>query len=92
MTTTLAGATFRQTELLEMYSSTKGRPFSVTLREEPDNPHDSDAIAVYYESNIMLGYVPRSAQEVWTHRTKDKTVKCQIDYWQAKNLYLARIN
>lgn len=30
----------------------------VTLKAEPDNPHDPDAVAIYYE-NVKLGYVPQ---------------------------------
>ncbi len=29
------------------------------LRREPDNPHDANAIAVYSQDGIKLGYVPR---------------------------------
>ena len=31
----------------------------VTLRSEPDNPYDPDAIAIYFE-DTKLGYVPRA--------------------------------
>ena len=29
----------------------------VELRHEPDNPHDPEAVAIYYDS-VKLGYVP----------------------------------
>ena len=35
------------------------RRASVTLRPEPDNPHDPSAIAVDLEDGTPLGYVPR---------------------------------
>jgi len=31
----------------------------VTLRSEPENPYDPEAVAVYYE-NTKLGYVPQA--------------------------------
>ena len=31
----------------------------VTLKSEPDNPYDPDAVAIYYE-DIKLGYVPQA--------------------------------
>ena len=30
----------------------------VTLRSEPDNPHDPEAVSIYYE-DTKLGYIPR---------------------------------
>ena len=33
------------------------------LRAEPDNPHDANAIAVHRADGLMLGYVPRIANE-----------------------------
>ena len=35
----------------------------VRLQAEPDNPYDSDAIAVYYE-DFKLGYIPRVKNDV----------------------------
>ena len=32
---------------------------SLSLRREPSNPHDSDAVAVYFKTK-KLGYVPRT--------------------------------
>jgi len=32
----------------------------VTLKSEPDNPFDPNAVAIYYE-DTMLGYIPRVA-------------------------------
>ena len=33
---------------------------TVTLKSEPDNPFDANAVAIYYE-DTMLGYIPRVA-------------------------------
>ena len=35
----------------------------VTLKAEPDNPHDPDAVAIYYE-DAKLGYVPQAKNSV----------------------------
>ena len=32
---------------------------TVTLRAEPDNPHDPDAVAIYF-GKVKLGYVPQT--------------------------------
>jgi len=34
---------------------------NLSLRREPDNPHDADAVAVLDRDGLMLGYVPRIA-------------------------------
>ena len=31
----------------------------VTLKSEPENPHDSEAVAIYYE-DTKLGYIPQA--------------------------------
>jgi hypothetical protein len=33
------------------------------LRAEPKNPHDSNAVAVHHTDGLMLGYIPRGANE-----------------------------
>jgi hypothetical protein len=33
------------------------------LRAEPENPHDANAVAVYRADGVMLGYVPRIANQ-----------------------------
>ncbi len=33
----------------------------LSLRREPDNTHDADAVAVYTKEGLMLGYIPRKA-------------------------------
>ncbi|WP_416207831.1 HIRAN domain-containing protein [Enterococcus sp. HY326] len=38
-----------------------GKP--VTLQAEPDNPHDPEAVAVYYQDK-KIGYVPRGKNQV----------------------------
>ena len=35
----------------------------LALRAEPDNPHDADTVAVHRRDGLMLGYIPRSADE-----------------------------
>ncbi len=92
MSTTLAGATFRQDELHQAYTRTKGQQFTVVLHREPENPHDANAIAVHdAKDDFMLGYIPRHEQPTWAEKLGKELVRCHIDYWQAKNLYLAKI-
>ena len=53
----VAGVSFRP-ESLEDPSFEPGR--GVALVPEPDNPHDSDEVAVWNEERtLQLGYVPR---------------------------------
>jgi hypothetical protein len=53
----VAGVSFRP-ESLEDPSFEPGR--AVSLVPEPDNPHDSNAVAVWNEERtLQLGYVPR---------------------------------
>jgi HIRAN domain-containing protein len=53
----VAGVSFRP-EALEDPSFEPGR--AVALVPEPDNPHDSNAVAVWNEERtLQLGYVPR---------------------------------
>lgn len=33
------------------------------LRAEPENPHDANAVAVHRADGLMLGYIPRAANE-----------------------------
>jgi hypothetical protein len=35
----------------------------LALRPEPRNPHDANAVAVHRTSGLMLGYIPREANE-----------------------------
>jgi hypothetical protein len=35
----------------------------LVLRAEPENPHDANAVAVERSDGLMLGYVPRKANE-----------------------------
>jgi hypothetical protein len=35
----------------------------LVLRPEPQNPHDANAIAVHRTRGLMLGYIPREANE-----------------------------
>ena len=35
----------------------------LVLRAEPDNPHDANAVAVLRGDGLMLGYIPRVANE-----------------------------
>ena len=37
--------------------------YSVQLRKEPDNPHDPNAIAIFFEAT-KLGYVPANQNEM----------------------------
>jgi HIRAN domain len=52
----VAGAIHRPAAL-ESDAAAPGRP--LTLRAEPDNPHDPNAVAVLLESGETVGYVPR---------------------------------
>jgi hypothetical protein len=54
--THVAGAVHRP-EALTSEAAVPGRP--LTLRPEPDNPHDPDAVAVLLETGDAVGYVPR---------------------------------
>ena len=54
--TAVAGASHRP-EALASDRAAPGQP--LVLRPEPDNPHDSDAVAVLLASGEPLGYVPR---------------------------------
>ncbi len=56
LVTHVAGAVHRR-EALASAGAAPGRP--LTLRAEPDNPHDPNAVAVLLESGEPLGYVPR---------------------------------
>lgn len=38
---------------------------SVTLVGEPDNPHDPDAVAIYYQDK-KLGYIPAAKNEMFS--------------------------
>ncbi len=95
MTTTLAGATFHQINLAQSYERTQGHVFQVHLKREPDNPYDKNAIAVHdLVNDDLLGYIPRDKQATWVPRIVSATgnpVDCLIDYWSAKQLYLAKI-
>ncbi len=84
--TTVAGATFRQTELHQTYEKTQGRPFLAMLFNERDNQYDSNAIMVV-NGDMTLGYIPRSEQAKWS----EAEVECHIEHWQEKDLYLAKI-
>jgi hypothetical protein len=52
----VAGAVHRP-EALASDGAAPGR--RLTLRAEPDNPHDPNAVAVLTEAGVSLGYVPR---------------------------------
>jgi hypothetical protein len=52
----VAGAAHRPSALASDEAA-PGRP--LTLRPEPDNPHDPHAVAVLLESDEPVGYVPR---------------------------------
>ena len=52
----VAGAAHRP-EALASDAAAPGR--SLTLRPEPDNPHDPNAVAVLLETGEPVGYVPR---------------------------------
>jgi hypothetical protein len=52
----VAGAAHRP-EALESDEAAPGR--SLSLRPEPDNPHDPNAVAVLLSSGERVGYVPR---------------------------------
>jgi hypothetical protein len=54
--THVAGAVHRRAAL-ESDEAAPGRP--LTLRPEPDNPHDPNAVAVLLASGEPVGYVPR---------------------------------
>jgi hypothetical protein len=54
--THVAGATHRP-DALASEDAAPGRP--LTLRPEPDNPHDPHAVAVLLASGEPVGYVPR---------------------------------
>jgi HIRAN domain-containing protein len=54
--THVAGATHRP-DALASEDAAPGRP--LTLRPEPDNPHDPNAVAVLLASGEPVGYVPR---------------------------------
>jgi len=54
--THVAGAIHRPAAL-ESDAAAPGRP--LTLRAEPDNPHDPNAVAVLLDSGEPVGYVPR---------------------------------
>jgi hypothetical protein len=54
--THVAGAVHRK-DALESDEAAPGRP--LTLRPEPDNPHDPNAVAVLLGSGAPVGYVPR---------------------------------
>jgi hypothetical protein len=56
LVTHVAGAVHRPTALASD-AAAPGRP--LTLRAEPDNPHDPNAIAVLLSCGEPLGYVPR---------------------------------
>lgn len=43
----------------------------ITLRREPDNPHDPNAIAMYYQGE-KLGYVPRNLARIVAPRLDDE--------------------
>lgn len=52
----VAGAAHRP-DALASAAAAPGRP--LTLRPEPDNPHDPHAVAVLLETGKPVGYVPR---------------------------------
>lgn len=51
----LAG--FRHHAAAELWPALRGRP-PLSLAREPDNPHDPDAVALYWRG-YKLGYLPR---------------------------------
>ncbi|MGN0599221.1 MAG: HIRAN domain-containing protein [Oscillospiraceae bacterium] len=65
--TKIKGTSRRQSEL-EQLSSVNPADISVTLRREPHNSHDSNAIAVYAVSSdrhaFFAGYLPKAVASV----------------------------
>ena len=65
--THVAGAVHRP-DALASEQAAPGRP--LTLRPEPGNPHDPNAVAVLLESGEPVGYVPRdvapSVDDTWS--------------------------
>ena len=53
----------------------------VTLMAEPSNPHDPEAVAIYYE-NTKLGYVPQAKNSIVS----------QLLYFGYSDIIDARIN
>ncbi len=97
MNTTLAGATYRQDVLTKAFKRNSGQNIEVRLNRELDNPHDPNAIAVHdLVDDALLGYIPRQAHAHWMPRLdalneSDSQLSCFIDYWKAKDLYLAKL-
>lgn len=92
-TTTLAGATFRQAQLKGIFERTKGNKFKVIVMREPDNAHDAKALVVVDATEQrIVGYIPRSEQKAWSSQGMlTVQVDCCIHLWQAKGLYLAKL-
>lgn len=65
--TKIKGTSRRQNEL-EKLASVNPAEISVTLRREPHNSYDSNAIAVYANSSdrhaFFIGYIPRAVASV----------------------------
>jgi hypothetical protein len=53
----VAGAGRHHAEALQSEGAAPGRP--LTLRRDPGNPHDANAVAVETEDGEQLGFVPR---------------------------------
>jgi hypothetical protein len=61
--TFVAGYYYHQGTLPEVASLlTPGT--TLALVRESDNPHDSQAIAIYTQQGHMIGYIPRTANEI----------------------------
>lgn len=74
----LKGMTYHATPTtIEQFSEKV--PFVVEFRREPDNIHDSNAIAVYSAEDprkgFHLGYVPREVAEVFAPKIDDGRVR-----------------
>jgi hypothetical protein len=59
---TLVGTHFRGSEAKRIVNALTPGPFACTFEREPDNEHDENAVAVYFEDE-HIGYISRNNNE-----------------------------
>ena len=86
----VAGVTFegRQGLLQSKYH----KHIVASLRPEPENPHDSNAIAVYAD-DLKVGYVPKGMnEEVKRNLDKTQLVEMNVGYSYDIGKYFANVS
>ena len=60
----IVGESFRSENVAAVAAAAQGMNFDIYLVNEPGNPHDKNAVAVY-AANLPLGYIAKPANKKW---------------------------